>query len=138
MMITLPPALPSITLQQNSSNRFDVNGDGRVTAVDALIGINYLNSTNVAGERIGSSEQASLGMYFYDVNGDGRTTALDSLQIINALGIESPRNLDEPFPPPQLLSPSGDDEFDWIAEKSIAAEAVFDEALKDWPLDSSL
>ncbi|HUE71447.1 MAG TPA: dockerin type I domain-containing protein, partial [Pirellulaceae bacterium] len=57
----------------------DLNGDGAVTASDALLVVNRLNqqASSFAGE---SSDVSAL-----DVNGDGRLTALDALLIINEL-----------------------------------------------------
>ncbi len=60
---------------------FDVNGDGRVAAIDALLVINSI-SRQRRGE--GESTNRSLSQKL-DVNGDGKTTALDALQIVNHL-----------------------------------------------------
>ncbi|MEM9646485.1 MAG: NF038122 family metalloprotease, partial [Planctomycetota bacterium] len=57
----------------------DVNADGRVTAIDALMVINELSRMDVAeGEQV-----ALLSRIRHDVNRDGRVTALDALSIIN-------------------------------------------------------
>ncbi|MFG0289801.1 MAG: Ig-like domain-containing protein [Rhodopirellula sp. JB044] len=70
----------------NDINAYDVNGDGNVTSLDALIIINQLNSGVTeaeAGSRV--RIQATAGDYFIDVNGDTKLTAVDALQVINEL-----------------------------------------------------
>ncbi len=62
----------------------DVNRDFRVSALDALLVINQLNSRAGSGE----GELSSSRPVFPDVNGDGRVTALDALRIINRLNAE--------------------------------------------------
>ena len=57
----------------------DVNADGRLTPLDALLVVNDLN---VNGSRKISSQ--GIG-HFIDVNNDGNVTAIDSLMVINAL-----------------------------------------------------
>ncbi|MEM8670873.1 MAG: Calx-beta domain-containing protein [Planctomycetota bacterium] len=58
--------------------RFDVSGDGRVTALDALRVLNRLQEIQPEGEFVFTREAT-------DVNGDGNTTALDALLVINEL-----------------------------------------------------
>lgn len=74
--------LPLLGAWRNPGNPLDVNNDGFVSAIDALSGINYINShdttiplplTRPAGER------------YYDVNNDGYVSAIDVLQVINEL-----------------------------------------------------
>lgn len=62
----------------------DVNGDGKITANDVLIVINYLNA-NGPGELAPGASQ-----FFVDVNGDGRVTALDALLLVNELNAKGP------------------------------------------------
>lgn len=88
---------------QNYWNKYDVNNDGHVTALDALHVINYMNA-NPEGEPTGAIRD---GVGFVDVNGDNVVTALDSLQVINRLNRAegapdydvrfelTPRNLDD-------------------------------------------
>ena len=73
----------------SSTNRLlaaDVNNDGFVTALDALIVINALNDGN---EGIDLSNrlraEAVLGSGFYDVDGNETLTALDALRVVNTL-----------------------------------------------------
>ena len=71
---------------QNPSLAVDVNGDGRVAALDALLIINYLNTY---GPGSWTDQDPALGGeaagFYPDVTGDGRITALDALQVINVL-----------------------------------------------------
>ncbi|WP_186775444.1 YHYH protein [Rubripirellula tenax] len=130
MMITLPSSPPPAALaafaaRQNPNDRLDVNADGKVTSLDALLGINLLEMKGMPSAQSGSP------LYFYDVNGDGRTTAMDTLQIINALSFAS-------YPESQLVIPQQvsllerEDQFDWISDKSREAENAFDLVVKDW------
>ncbi len=64
----------------NAANALDVNNDGGVSPVDALIIINELN-TNGSQALVGS---AAAGAYF-DTNGDGYISSLDALLVINEL-----------------------------------------------------
>ena len=86
---------------QNALDKFDVNGDGHVTPLDALAIINDLNKngthalTTLASDFAtpatqsvtaqASGTQASPTL-FEDVNGDGVVSPLDALSVINALG----------------------------------------------------
>lgn len=63
----------------------DVNADGRISALDALIVINALNSLD-------ENNAANRGNRpFLDVNDDGSITALDALRVINVLNARDPR-----------------------------------------------
>jgi hypothetical protein len=67
-----------------SRSPFDVNGDLRLSAQDALIVINRLSAA-------ATSDDASAGLAETDVNRDGRTSANDALLIINELSRSSAR-----------------------------------------------
>ncbi|TWU51379.1 spondin domain-containing protein [Rubripirellula reticaptiva] len=71
----------SVSLQ-NSALSADVNKDGQVSALDALLVINFLgrfgNQSTIADE----AQRAGLDL---DVGGDTEVTALDALQVINEL-----------------------------------------------------
>ena len=75
-----PVVIPGnpLTLMQ----RADTNGDSRITAIDALVTVNFL-SRQARTQPTGSftHEVARL-----DVSGDGLVSALDALLIINLLG----------------------------------------------------
>ena len=67
---------------QNPALAQDVNNDGAVSPIDALLIINQMSRTSFAeGESIG---QGSV-RYYTDVNGDNETSAIDALQVINYL-----------------------------------------------------
>ena len=65
----------------NPNNNFDVNDDGKVTPLDALLIINSIARNGGSGPISGFPSPDR----FYDVNGDGRITPLDALLIINYL-----------------------------------------------------
>lgn len=82
-----------LAVWQNPSLAFDVNGDGLVTAQDALLVINELS------RRHGDGAISELSPVwdeptppFFDVNGDNRLTPIDALWVINALS-RNPANL---------------------------------------------
>jgi hypothetical protein len=96
-LTVIPPRSP----WQNPLNPTDVNGDGRVSALDVLMIINHLNEHGSGpitfpfggggqGGNTGGGGNPGGGAgepppFFPDVNGDGRITALDALLIINEL-----------------------------------------------------
>ena len=83
------------------TNRFDTNGDDRVTAGDALRVINRL-ALFAEGEDVGRVNDAT------DVNRDGRTTTLDALIVMGYLS----ESQQEPSSEAVVLDPDGamDDE----------------------------
>jgi large repetitive protein len=64
----------------NSSRPLDVNNDGYVSAIDALLIINHLN-----GLGPGTGEGEASNNYYPDTNGDGRISAIDALMVVNHL-----------------------------------------------------
>ena len=86
-------AVPAIV--HNSVFSQDVNGDGHVSAIDALIVINAILSggptSNAAASAASPAALASPAVSsttpsdFLDVNGDGRMSAIDALMVINFL-----------------------------------------------------
>ncbi len=61
----------------------DVNADGHVTAIDALLIINHLhNHGNVSEIPVVDSDR---GPNYYDVSGDQSITAVDALRVVNAI-----------------------------------------------------
>ena len=73
-----------------TESRLDINQDGGVTALDALLIINRLSSqanSFASGEMAAASSLTRL--MNYDANGDGTVSALDALQVINYLGRNS-------------------------------------------------
>lgn len=71
---------------QNPNQRFDVNNDGDVSPIDALLVINHLARAGIGSIPV---ELSDVGPPFYDVNGDQTITALDALLVINELGRRS-------------------------------------------------
>ncbi|TWU57095.1 Dockerin type I repeat protein [Rubripirellula tenax] len=125
-----PPAASSVAVQ-NPNNALDVNGDGQVTALDALIGINFLGQTAASSELWGFSERQSSA-FFYDVSGDGQVTALDSLQIINKLGRSSSQQAEMSAIDQQDSLSDRDDELDWVSDRTLQQDSIFDLALSTW------
>ncbi|RMF41942.1 MAG: tandem-95 repeat protein [Planctomycetota bacterium] len=74
---------------QNPLGRLDVNADGSVSPIDALLIINYLNNPDnetFLPDTIGTPGEVVPPPYL-DVNGDEFVSPLDALQIINFLNI---------------------------------------------------
>ena|GEM_PF-686576 len=73
----------------NLSNRFDVNDDGFVSPIDALILVNLINQGSGGklggGGSGGASGEAGSEKYYIDVDSDNYLTALDILMVINQL-----------------------------------------------------
>ncbi|QDT04429.1 Cadherin domain protein [Rubripirellula lacrimiformis] len=71
----------SATPLHNTVNAFDVNGDDRISANDALRIINYL-----ARQSPGTAVDPDVRIAaFFDVSGDNLVSALDALQVINQM-----------------------------------------------------
>ena len=76
---------------QNPVLAQDVNNDGVVSPIDALLIINRMGRPSFAeGESISRNSIA----YYTDVNGDNETTALDALQVINYLSRNNSNNFE--------------------------------------------
>jgi hypothetical protein len=71
---------------QNSALPQDVNDDGFVTPIDALLVINEMSRVDPVFE--GESGAVVASQFFTDVNGDERVSALDALQVINYLTVQ--------------------------------------------------
>ena len=74
--------------QQNQNDNEDVNGDGFVSPIDALIVINDL-ATLGEGESSGSG---SGDGYYPDVNGDFKVTAQDAALVLRRLALNNNSN----------------------------------------------
>ena len=88
---------------QNASNKYDVSGDGALSAIDALLLINFLNTygngtaivlSNTGVFNIPGGGQIVPGVvnnigHFFDVNGDGFAAPNDVLAVINQLNLAS-------------------------------------------------
>jgi len=82
--ISTPATVVLGVYNQNPFDPYDVNQDGFVNAIDALVAINSLNAK---GARI--IPPGINTAPFYDVNGDGFLSAIDPLVIINFLNRRS-------------------------------------------------
>ncbi len=78
-----PPVSANVQIGswQNPRNRFDVNDDGFVSAIDVLLILNEINHSGTGPLPPRTAENQHLG--YLDVNGDGNLTPLDALQVIN-------------------------------------------------------
>ncbi|MCA9210457.1 MAG: hypothetical protein KDA55_19000, partial [Planctomycetales bacterium] len=92
---------------QNIEQPDDVNADGEVSAIDALLVINQLNRSG-AGPIADDGNDAS-DRHYIDTNGDGMLSPTDALRVINSLntaarstssvsatGVAAPEATDEP------------------------------------------
>jgi hypothetical protein len=79
--------LPNPFPYTNSRDAYDVNDDGLLTPIDALMVINRLNDTALLNDVaiLPTVRDAEESDRFFDVNSDGLCTPLDALRIINAL-----------------------------------------------------
>ncbi len=76
----------AFSLHQNPNNELDVNDDGHVTPIDALVTINSLNDEGSRSNLVVGDELVMPGdTYFFDTNGDFAITPIDVLHVINAL-----------------------------------------------------
>lgn len=84
LLVTAPSGGGSGEGFTNGWNRFDVNNDGFVSAIDAL---GLINSLNFSGPRPlgGGSGEGEDRKWYPDVNADGYLTAVDVLSVINEL-----------------------------------------------------
>jgi hypothetical protein len=70
----------------NPVNRLDVNADGGVSPIDALVVINYLNGSSV----VQGEGEVSAARFYVDVNGDHVVSPVDVLLVINWLNGDVP------------------------------------------------
>ena len=72
---------------QNPVRFSDVDANGAVTALDALLIINRLSAASSDTVIVADSDR---GPNFFDVNGNGEVTALDALLVVNSIGQPAP------------------------------------------------
>jgi hypothetical protein len=120
---------------QNPVNFSDVNRNGEVTALDALLVINRLNevSGSSSGENIPVTD-ADYGIgtnngvdeqFYYDQSGDGFISSLDALRVINEINAQSQAGFSEPAgEPADLLIGNTGSSVGLGASTSVAAESV--------------
>jgi hypothetical protein len=102
---------------QNPNNKYDVNGDGSVFALDALVIINRI----LAGMS-GPLPPTPVVPPYLDVSGDGILSPLDVLQVINYLNQQSALPAATP-----AASMAGDEPADVMPLAAPAAVAVDEE-----------
>ena len=68
--------------QQNQGDNLDVNNDGFVSPIDALL---IVNQMAVVGEGESGSGNDSSSKIYPDVNGDYKVTAVDAMLVLNGL-----------------------------------------------------
>jgi hypothetical protein len=78
----------------NSPVAEDINNDGNVTALDALVAINQIAAERYIDENNVLVDPTSIEHpeHFYDVNGDGKATTFDALLVLNYIARESSGN----------------------------------------------
>ncbi len=74
-------AIPNSALQPAHAS--DVNADGQVTSLDALLVINFLARTAEMERPAAIVDSILAGGPIFDVSGDGDVTAIDALRVIN-------------------------------------------------------
>lgn len=74
--------IPSFGPWRNPDNALDVNGDGVISAIDALVGINYIN---IHDPTLPLPPTRPSGDMYYDANNDGYVSAVDVLLVINEI-----------------------------------------------------
>ena len=116
-----PQAIESLGALDVNRSATDVNGDGVVTALDALQIINFLNSVPEM-----EKAQAILDSIFtqgvtLDTSGDGEVTAIDALRVINDLNNQSQHEAEEeaawPMTVDSVHSQQDDETLDWRDER---------------------
>ncbi len=78
----------------NAARPLDVNRDGFITPLDALLIINLLNSQTSSTLPASNTEMK----YFYDTSGDNFATPIDALLVINAINSGSGEGEAAPLP----------------------------------------
>ncbi|QDT04121.1 Putative bifunctional phosphatase/peptidyl-prolyl cis-trans isomerase [Rubripirellula lacrimiformis] len=84
---------------QNSLRPSDINNDGNLSALDALVIINELGSSRNSDDGLLDDPLGvtSWPGVYYDQNGDQNVTALDALRVINELGRIKPGESESPI-----------------------------------------
>ncbi len=100
--------------------QLDINGDGRISALDALFVINQLNNNSMLSGNPSAEPTAGLIRPRGDVSGDGTVSARDALMVINHLNATG--GVGEPIPATPvavadsaLISPSTVDPNNWAS-----------------------
>ncbi len=79
----------------------DINGDGSVTALDALQVVNFINNTPRVGRAVGSGSGESLATtHLLDVNRDGLVSDIDVLSIVDEINARNDSRAEGEAPRP--------------------------------------
>lgn len=81
---SLSPTAP-LASGPTSRHPLDINDDGHISPLDALVVINFLNGDSTAQGEFGAASTLAVAPAFYDTNGDGIVSPLDALLVINYL-----------------------------------------------------
>src|SRR5207247_4664153 len=81
LLAAAPNLVADLPAQQNAALALDVNGDGHVSSIDALLIINRLNSPTLTQSLAATTNESP----YLDTNGDGVVSSIDALLVINAL-----------------------------------------------------
>lgn len=112
--------LPHIAPWQNGLDSEDIDGDGILSPVDALLVINALNAH---GPRSLPDFRAASSAYagYLDASGDGFLAPLDALLVINAMNAGGSRVQSEPAPPVAVFPQLSDAEVATLLDRASAA-----------------
>ncbi|KAA1261150.1 Serine-aspartate repeat-containing protein D precursor [Rubripirellula obstinata] len=117
----------------------DVNNDGAVSPIDALLIINRMGRSSSLGE--GEAFSRNTNVYYTDVNGDNETTAIDALQVINYLARNANQGEGELVAAPvaTLLPQTTADESEdaTVLTDSVVSDSVFADLTQDSKLLST-
>jgi len=118
----------NVSPQTNLNNRYDVTGDGVVTALDALRIINFAFYDEGLVAATGSLSES---LVFLDVSGDSRVTLVDAVQVINELNRQATFDIgSEPIASPESIpAESLSGEGIWSLEDQRRREQAVDAAL---------
>ena len=99
-------------LLQRQPNPLDINGDGIVSALDALLAINVLNTYPSIPANSPVRAFYTIGEVKADTNGDRTVTAIDALLVINELN---------------RLAGGGEGESSSVADYAASVDSFFDD-----------
>lgn len=85
---------PVLSPSTNETMPADVNADGNIGLLDALIVVNELNDRAHSDPVTGELSCASLATHFIDPNGDAHVSPLDALMVVNVISARSQLKLD--------------------------------------------
>jgi hypothetical protein len=115
-LVVVAAPSPWNAAHQWALNRFDVNADGQVTPLDALLVINEFNA--VGPHSLPAADPGTAAPLFLDTNGDHFASPIDALLIINYL------NTGERGEAPSTASTDAAfaDPVDWILWQSLTSD----------------